>query len=163
MAVATAFCAVAAYGQPAASDQAQPGWSSAESRPVGSGTGAARERSGGEGDWLKLLAAIAAVTAAIFVLRALLRRANGAPRGGGVVEVVQRAALPLGQQLVLVRFGRRLVLLAVSSHGSRAVCEVSDAAEASAMLASMGFDSQAGPLGQVARRLGERTEGKGQT
>jgi len=95
--------------------------------------------------WARPALALGLVIALILVLRYLLRRwAKGTAglSGAGAIEVVGRAALPPRGQLLLVRLGRRLVLVATWHGGATALSEVTDPAEVAELTAAAGKGSR---------------------
>jgi len=132
-------------GQPPPSDQAPTatapaGGQQADTRPV-----RAVERSriedktvasgGGGGMWvavLRTVLALAVVAALIFGLRILLRRFGAGRlvgRTSGPVSVLGRTSVSPRQQLLLIRVGRRLVLVGSGPEGMAALMEIRDADE----------------------------------
>lgn len=107
-------------------------------------TGAGGGAIGGMYEWLQMLLAMAVVVGLIFLARYLLRRLAAAGRGvpgfgaPGAAEIVSRTSAGMKHQLLVVRFGRRLVLIGVSGEGMRRLSEVTDAAEIDAILTTAG-------------------------
>jgi len=95
--------------------------------------------SGGSlGGWLRTLAALAVVVALILVLRWVLRRLSPGARARPMpeaVEVLARTNVSARQQLLLVRLGRRLVLVGSGPEGMSTLAEVTDPGEVDALLA----------------------------
>lgn len=145
-----------------------------EDLPIGRshGGGAPAARTGVSGSpqnaigWPRLLMALAAVLALIFLLKAILKRLSG---GGGLrsskaVQVLSTQNLAPRQQLVLVRLGRRLVLIGNTGTAMNALCEISEPDEVAALLGQLSVE-KSGPAARTfgafmgrASRAGERKE-----
>jgi flagellar biogenesis protein FliO len=120
-----------------------------ESRPIGGG--------GSGGDvvgWLRTLGALAVVAGLIFAARRLLRRwAGSAPAGqAGPMEVLARASVAPRQQLLLIRLGKRLVLIGSGGGTMTTLAEVSDEAEVDDLMQSVKAAKGAGLAGLLTRR-----------
>ncbi len=109
--------------------------SSTDSRPL---TGA------GESPWmqtLQTLLALAIVVALIYACRYVLQRLGKTGRPGGtdlgVIEVLSRTGIGARQQLLLVRLGRRLVLVGCWPSGMAGLSEITDPAEISVLTSSL--------------------------
>lgn len=103
---------------------------------------APRDSAGGNGvfsGWPRMLLALALVAALIYLARYLLKRFGRMPQvgGAGPVEVVWRSSLAMKQQLMLVRFGRRVLLVGSSQHGMNTLCELADDSEVEEVLAAI--------------------------
>lgn len=120
-----------------------------ESRAVGSG----RSDSDVLG-WLKTLGALAVVAGLIFAVRWLLRRLGvAAPVDqAGPMEVLARASVAPRQQLLLVRLGKRLVLIGAGGGTMTTLAEVSDQAEVDELMQSVKAVHGAGLAGLLMRR-----------
>ncbi|HUT60463.1 MAG TPA: flagellar biosynthetic protein FliO [Phycisphaerae bacterium] len=82
--------------------------------------------------WERTVLALAVVVAVVLGLRYLLKRFAGPGRitgRGGVIEVLARAAVLPRQHLLLVRMGRRLVLLGSAPGGLTTLAEITDPEE----------------------------------
>lgn len=82
--------------------------------------------------WGQTVIALAVVAAVVLGLRYLLKRFSGTARltgRGGVIEVLARAPVLPRQHLLLVRMGRRLVLLGSAPGGLRTLAEITDPEE----------------------------------
>lgn len=91
-------------------------------------------------DWPKIIGGLALVAGLIFLARHLLRRAGGATAlggRGGIVEVLHRTTLSMKHQLLVVKFGRRLLLMQSSPQGLRTLSELSDPDEIAEMLTAI--------------------------
>jgi len=104
------------------------------------GGGKKSDKSGGLGwaEVLHTLAALAVVAGLIFATRWLLRRLNrrlAAGVGGGSETLRVLTTTPLGGrgELVLVKFGGRLVLVGATAQGMAPLSEITDAAEVAAV------------------------------
>ena len=120
-----------------------------ESRPIGGG--------GSGGDvvgWLRTLGALAVVAGLIFAARWLLRRCGvSAPAGqAGPMEVLARASVAPRQQLLLVRLGKRLVLIGSGGGTMTTLAEVSDEAEVDDLMQSVKAAKGAGLAGLLTRQ-----------
>lgn len=114
--------------------------------------------------WQQTCVALAIVLVVLLLLRTLLKRlarpARGGPRGGAI-EVLARTAVPPRQQLLLVRVGRRLLVVGSSPAGLSTLAEIADPEEAAELAdAAMGGDWRglllrpAGPAGDAPPRGG---------
>ncbi len=85
--------------------------------------------------------ALLGVIGLILLLRLWVRRIGGpfagAPRPSGVVEILARYPVARSQQLILMKLGRRLVLLHQSRTGMTTLSELRDPQEVAALLASV--------------------------
>ncbi len=102
-----------------------------ESRRVGRGSD--NDKSDG---WLRTLGALAVVAALIFAARWFLRRwgAAGTTSLTGPMEVIAKASVAPHQQLLLVRLGKRLVLIGTGSGAMSTLAEVTDPAEVNELM-----------------------------
>jgi len=101
--------------------------SGAEDRPVSSGSG----RRVGE-SIIRTLVALAVVVALIFGLRVVMRRFGARSVAVGrsaPVNVLARTSVSPRQQLLVIRFGRRIVLVGSGPEGMAALAETRDADE----------------------------------
>jgi flagellar biogenesis protein FliO len=116
------------------------------SRPSGPEGGAIRRDIASPlDDWGRTVLALAVVLLIIlglrFVLKKLSRRVAG-PRGGAV-EVLSRTSLQPRHQLLLVRMGRRLLLIGAGPAGLTTLSEVSDPEEVAELSeAAMGENAE---------------------
>jgi len=106
-----------------------------ESRTIGGGS-AGGDNTGG---WLRTLGALAVVAGLIFAARWFLRRwgASGPAGQAGPMEVLARASVAPRQQLLLVRLGKRLVLIGAGGGTMSTLAEVSDQAEVDELMRSV--------------------------
>jgi flagellar biosynthetic protein FliO len=84
-------------------------------------------------DIFPLLAVLGLIVAAALVVRRFLP-ARVTLGSGGAMEVLARLPVGAKQQLVLVRLGRRVLLLGVSPERMTMLCEVDDADQAATLL-----------------------------
>ena len=121
-----------------------------ESRTIGGGS------AGGDnpGGWLRTLGALAVVAGLIFAARWLLRRwgASGPAGQAGPMEVLARASVAPRQQLLLVRLGKRLVLIGAGGGTMCMLAEVSDQAEVDELMRSVKAAKGASFAGLLTRR-----------
>lgn len=143
--IVTLSLSTLAGGQSAPTDAGQ-----ADSRPVPANTRAddnsIENQQLGDGDdseflggTMRMLLSLALVVVLIFVARWLLSKRGrlGAAGGGGEpIEVVARTAVGPRQHLLIVRFGRRLVLVGASGTSFSALGQIDDAEEAEELLRS---------------------------
>jgi flagellar biogenesis protein FliO len=127
-----------------------------ESAPLGAPVPAAP--AGGAGDLLRLAGALAVVVGLAFGIQWWLRRSGLASQWrGGAFEVLARHPVGRGQAVLVARFGTRVLLVQQSRDGLRTLAEVSDPAEASALLAAGGAPVSAQGAAVPAARPAERT------
>ena len=96
------------------------------------------DRNGGSGlsGFLQTLLALALVIALIFAVRFLLKRYGPSSPAGkaDAMELLASRSVSPKNRLLLVRFGKRLLLLSSGPGGLSTLCETSDPQEAAAML-----------------------------
>jgi flagellar biogenesis protein FliO len=134
--------------------------SSTDSRPLNGGD--TRESS-----WmptLQTLLALAVVIALIYACRYVLRRlGKGTSLGvadSGVIEVLSRTGIGARQQLLLVRLGRRLVLVGCWPSGMAGLSEITDLAEINALTSSVEAGGAGGSARAVADKIRNRLDAK---
>ena len=95
-----------------------------------------RDGSGGAGGgwraWARMILALAVVVALVFALRWAVRRFGrpfGPAGGPGPVRVLARAGVSPRQELLLVRMGRRILLIGAGADGLTALAEATDPEE----------------------------------
>lgn len=91
-------------------------------------------------DYPRLLAALGIVIGLIFVLRWLSRLFFPAATGRGksrAVEVLARSPLSPKQQVMLLRVGRRLLVVGDSGSQMNALCEITDSDEVAALVGQL--------------------------
>ncbi|MCK4602364.1 MAG: flagellar biosynthetic protein FliO [Phycisphaerae bacterium] len=94
-------------------------------------------RNGGDWQWLQTLLALGLVVGLIFLARYLLHKFSRLRRPSGTcgaMAVIARANLTPKHQMVLVRMGRRLLLLGCGSEGVAALTEITDSQEIEELL-----------------------------
>jgi len=144
--------AAGADGRPASqprSAAAPPGGSADRPLPARSGDRPLSDPPNQWWPWVKTLLALAVVAILIVLVRLLLLRFGGPGRPGRrerALEVLARVSVGGRHQLLLVRMGERIVLVALSPSGVRALSEVTDAEEVSRLLGALGRDGA--PAGQ---------------
>lgn len=133
----------------AATQAADPSTSSIENQSLTrtAGTGKEGQRLGnGEskppsgGGWLESLGALAAVLGLILGLRWLLKRYGGRGGVGGsarVMEVLARTPVTARQQMVLVRVGKRLLVVGAGAEGLSSLASIEDPQEISDLLGAV--------------------------
>jgi len=113
-------------------------------------------------DATRVVLSLGAVIGLIFILKYFGRRFLALPAtgsGGGVVQVLHRTTLSPRQQLVLIRVGRRVVLVGNTGAGMSALCEVSEPDEVAELIGQVQrgkSDSATAAFGSAFRR--ERQE-----
>lgn len=105
------------------------------------------------GDVIQVLSALAAVIGlAVFLRLATSKLSRGLAGGGrpsGVLEVLARYPIARGQQLLLLKLGRRIVLTHATGGAMRTLTEVTDNDEVAALLARI----EAGSSGRDSLRF----------
>jgi len=108
----------------------------------------------GSSTWFSIartLVALGVVIGLILVVRVMAKRFGVAVVSGGrnqPMEVLARKSVGAKQQLLVVRFGRRVVLVGTGAAGMAAISETSDAQEVTEMLRSVGAASAASDAGR---------------
>ena len=104
------------------------------------------------GGWAKQLGqtvlALGVVVCSIFVARYLLGRFGAGSMQGGkaaTIEILARTRISAKQQLLLVRLGRRLVLVSAGGETTAVLTEISDAEEVAALLDGLGGAGRTSP------------------
>lgn len=88
-------------------------------------------------DYSRVLGALAVVLGLIFFLKWCSRYflpSAGGRRASGAVEVIARAPISPRQQIMLIRVGRRLIVVGDSGAQMNPLCELSDADEVAALV-----------------------------
>ncbi|MCZ6836562.1 MAG: hypothetical protein O7G85_12370 [Planctomycetota bacterium] len=89
-------------------------------------------------DLSRTLGAMAVVIGLILLLRVVLQRLNPNARGGmspsGVLQILARYPIAKGQQLILLKLGRRIVLTHQSATGMATLTEITDPEELGSLL-----------------------------
>lgn len=112
-------------------------------------------------EWLQTFLALAVVVGLIFALRYLLRRfarPTGPARVSAAIDVLTRVNLSGKHQLILVRLGKKLVLLGAGAEGLAALSEVSEPHEVADLLKAVESGSSE-PFAGIFRRKAERFSG----
>ena len=111
----------------------------ADARAISSTTSDPREKAPGF-DLPRVLGALTIVLALIFALRWVLRRTaqpGTVPGATNVVQVLTRSPVSPRQQLLLVRVGRRLLVVADCNGQLNALSEISDADEVASLVGQL--------------------------
>jgi flagellar biogenesis protein FliO len=157
--VAFAFAVAVAIGARAAIAQVP---ARGEGAPLSGIAPAARvEPASATGEMVRLGVALAVVLAIVFAARWWIRRSGMARAlsGDGAFEVLARAPVGRGQQVLAVRFGPRVLCVHQGRDGMRTLAELSDPAEvASFMARARGASAAAAP---PAERVVDLRAGKG--
>ncbi len=111
---------------------------------------------------IRIAAALAVVLGLLVFLRTIFRRMAGplgnAARPSGVVDVLARYPIARGQQLVLLKLGRRIVLLHHGKAAMTMLSEISDPDETAALLARVEADSRRNRTGRFQALLNRFAE-----
>jgi flagellar biogenesis protein FliO len=108
-------------------------------------------------DTRRLLLALAVVLGAIFVSHQVWKRVGmpGAPgRGSGALQVVSRLTIAPRQQVLLLRVGRRLVLVANTGTQMNSLCEIGDPEEAALLLGQTAVEREGSVTNSFSAVLG---------
>jgi flagellar biogenesis protein FliO len=116
-----------------------------ESQPLGPAAPAGTNLSGGAfAEFVRMAGALAVVIALIFAVRWWLRRSGvalGGSGGGGAFEVLARHPVGRGQQVLVVRFGPRLLCVQQTREGLRTLGELETPQEVAQAMAQLGAPS----------------------
>jgi flagellar biogenesis protein FliO len=116
---------------------------------IGPGAPAPSVQPGGM-DYPRVLGALAIVIGLIFVLRWIGRSIFPAVSGKGAsraIEVLSRSPLSPKQQVVLLRVGRRLVVVGDTGGQMNALCEISDPDEVAALVGQIRDEKSTAMMG----------------
>jgi flagellar biogenesis protein FliO len=136
----TAWCAHVAMAAPATQ-------SAAEQQSLGSVQQSAQSAtSSGVSEAVRMLGALTVVVGLAFAAKWWLRRSGIATRmQGGAFEIVARHSVGRGQNILLVRFGPRLLCVEQARDGLRTLSELTDPAQVAATMAeARGGDANRG-------------------
>lgn len=101
----------------------------------------------------RVVAALAVIIGLILLVRVFTKRAGGFMPGGdrpsGVVEILARFPVARGQQLILLKLARRIMLLHQTGSAMTALSEMTDPDEVASLLARL----EAGSSGRSAERF----------
>ena len=100
-------------------------------------------------DWKPVLGSLGIVIGLFFAITLLWRKPNAKRTSELPVEVfefVGSTSIPSGQQIHLVRFGKRLLLLSQANDQVRTLSEVSEPHEFNLVLEACGFETNQAPL-----------------
>jgi flagellar biogenesis protein FliO len=105
-----------------------------ESQPLGAPAAAAPASNGATGEVVRLVVALGVVVGLAYGVRWWVARTGlaGATAGGGAFEVVARHQVGRGQQVLVARFGPRLLCIQQTREGMRTLAELSDPSEVAA-------------------------------
>jgi flagellar biogenesis protein FliO len=125
-------------------------------RPVdeqhGSGSDAISRFDPRRNEIVRIVGAVAVVVGLLVLLRVVLKRvAGGLAAGGrpaGVLEILARYPVGRGQALMLLKMGRRIVLVHHAGTAMRALSEVTNQDEVAALLARMEAGARARDAGR---------------
>ncbi len=91
-----------------------------------------------QNDFLRIIVAMVVVISLLVLLRLILQKTasglGGAGRPSGVLEILARYPVARGQQLILLKLGRRIILTHQTSTGMATISEVSDSDEVASLL-----------------------------
>ena len=91
-----------------------------------------------QNEFLRIITAMVVVISLLVLLRLILQKTSsglgGASRPSGVLEILARYPVARGQQLVLLKLGRRIILTHQTSTGMATISEVSDSDEVASLL-----------------------------
>ena len=118
----------------AQSPAAAPAIPARESQPLGAPAVAAPSSGGAAGEVVRLVVALGVVIGLAYGVRWWVARSGlaGASAGGGAFEVVARHQVGRGQQVLVARFGPRLLCIQQTREGMRTLAELSDPSEVAA-------------------------------
>ena len=136
----TAWCAHVAMAAPVTQ-------STAEQQSLGAVQQSAQSAtSSGDSEAVRMLGALTVVVGLAFAAKWWLRRSGIATRmQGGAFEIVARHSVGRGQNILLVRFGPRLLCVQQARDGLRTLSELTDPAQvAAAMAEARGGDAHRG-------------------
>jgi len=114
--------------------------------------------------WARLVLSLAIVLGLIFALRPVVRRIMGAAapnRTSRAIQVVSMHPIAPRQQLMLVRVGKRLVLVGNSGTAMNALCELTDPDEIASLLGQLSAEKPgtgSRSFGKMLGRAGRREE-----
>jgi flagellar biogenesis protein FliO len=153
MLVVTVVMCASALGQATQPAATQPAVSDISTRPVGPSEGQRIETAPTNpmGQWTRTLGALALVVVLIFLARIMLKRfgpVSGRARRD-VLDVLARSAVSPRHELLLVRVGRRVVLVGRSPSAMTTLSEITDRDEAAGLIESV----LTGGLKQAAEKL----------
>lgn len=124
--------------------------------PKAAGTPATRANASGF-DLPRVAGALAIVLALIFALRWILRRSMSAtlqPGATNAVQVLSRSPLSPRQQLLLLRVGRRLLVVSDCNGQLSSLSEISDPDEVAALVGQLRDEKRTSPSGSFGNLLG---------
>ncbi len=91
-----------------------------------------------QNEFLRIIVAMVVVIGLLILLRFILQKTSsglvGGGRPSGVLEILARYPVARGQQLILLKLGRRIILTHQTSTGMATISEVSDSDEVAGLL-----------------------------
>jgi flagellar biogenesis protein FliO len=147
--VAVAFAIAVAIGARAATAQ---GPAAGEGSPLPAAVPAARaDPVSAGGEMVRLAGALAVVVGIAFAARWWIRRSGMARSlsGEGAFEVIARAPVGRGQQVLAVRFGPKVLCVHHGRDGMRTLSELTDPADVAALLARARGSSAPAPAERI--------------
>lgn len=106
-----------------------------ESQPLGVPAPAAGAAGSATGEVVRLVVALGVVIGLAYGVRWWIARSGmAAATGGGAFEVIARHQVGRGQQVLVARFGPRLLCIQQTREGMRTLCELSDESEVAAAI-----------------------------
>ena len=143
----------AASSRPAASAESRPllrsGARKTETETDGKSIGPPSGGTAGD-DWWRMVAALALVLGLILALRWLLRRlggGRGSPGASGEVELLSRTPLSARHSVLLVRVGKRVLVVGVGGDNLRTLTEIEEPEQVSQLLGATRRTAGGSPSG----------------
>ena len=113
----------------------QPAVPARESQPLGAPAPAAGATGSATGEVVRLVVALGVVIGLAYGVRWWIARSGmAAATGGGAFEVIARHQVGRGQQVLVARFGPRLLCIQQTRDGLRTLAELADESEVAAAI-----------------------------